>query len=449
MKKAILITVIVAIVLLIPSLYGEWMRRQESALLQEERRLAAAEGLPIKVEDLLPKARIPPEENAALPLQEAHLMLASNDAAEKLGTSKEAFADVRSFLRFRRLAGRLVQDPDSGRKVSQVLAKPLALARDASKKSHYYLERDWEKGVSITFPEFSSYRLLVQGLLVSSWLKAQENRKDEALEELLAAARLSRLIREEPVVIALVTGSSYEDLTLGILQQLQRSDPSDRFWLDATNSVIAAFGPPFDVRRSLDFEVFATTKGLDAFMSPDAEVEMGLLEGRRRAFIRRDRRNQTEIAVLRAYRELFSKWPRDPNAYMDMITAAQRPAEQIDLALSDFSSALSQMSGGAQQSGIFGTAALASARSLSRRRLAKIYANALIAKLDQGDFPSTLPIQGEDITDPYSGSPFRYRSTMDGFLVYSVGENRQDDNGAMRLPNGEQGPPPDIVLRYP
>lgn len=50
---------------------------------------------------------------------------------------------------------------------------------------------------------------------------------------------------------------------------------------------------------------------------------------------------------------------------------------------------------------------------------------------------------------PFSKLPLEYRKTLDGFLVYSISDNLVDDIGASRPPSGEQGPPPDIVVRLP
>lgn len=425
------------------------MRRAELRELQEERRLAKLAGLPLSVEDLRPKAPIPDSENAAIPLREAHQLISGNDAADRLGVTTQELSDARSFLQGRRLTVRLNQEPQGAKELLRVFAKPLDLARDAARRPYYYFDRQWEAGVALPFPEFTSFRQIIHSLLVASWVKASNGRKDEALEDMVAAARICRLVRDEPSVIAAIVSSSGEAVVLTILQHLQRTDPSDRFWLFATDQVVAAFGPPVDVRHCLELEVYAMTTGLDAFMKPDAEENFEMLEGRRRAYIRRDRRAQTEIQVLRAYRKLFANWPKDPFDYLEIRRVAQAPAEQIDLALSDFSSVLSQMSAGSQDAGIIGSVAIAGARSLARRRLAQIYASALIEKLKTGMFPSEIPVKGDLSIDPFSKMPFEFRKTLDGFIVYSIGENLVDDNGASRPPNGEQGPPPDIVLRYP
>jgi hypothetical protein len=57
----------------------------------------------------------------------------------------------------------------------------------------------------------------------------------------------------------------------------------------------------------------------------------------------------------------------------------------------------------------------------------------------------TLPV------DPFSGAPLVYRVTDDGFIVYSLGLNQQDDGGNLerpaRRPGGATDPPLDVGLR--
>lgn len=40
--------------------------------------------------------------------------------------------------------------------------------------------------------------------------------------------------------------------------------------------------------------------------------------------------------------------------------------------------------------------------------------------------PQYLP---EVLADPYDGAPIRYKAEGDGYVVYSVGENGEDDGG--------------------
>jgi hypothetical protein len=62
---------------------------------------------------------------------------------------------------------------------------------------------------------------------------------------------------------------------------------------------------------------------------------------------------------------------------------------------------------------------------------------------DKGVYPPALDALvaegyvNELLIDPYSGLPFGYRRTGDGFLLYSVGENGKDDGGQQGVRNGQ------------
>lgn len=52
-------------------------------------------------------------------------------------------------------------------------------------------------------------------------------------------------------------------------------------------------------------------------------------------------------------------------------------------------------------------------------------------QLETGTLPESLEfLTGDDVTDPYTGKPFFYRKTAEGFTLYSAGVDRDDDGGA-------------------
>ncbi len=53
-----------------------------------------------------------------------------------------------------------------------------------------------------------------------------------------------------------------------------------------------------------------------------------------------------------------------------------------------------------------------------------------------GSWPDTLPTLRVDAIDEYSGGEYKYSRTEDGFVVYSVGKDRRDDQGSGRPGSG-------------
>ena len=54
--------------------------------------------------------------------------------------------------------------------------------------------------------------------------------------------------------------------------------------------------------------------------------------------------------------------------------------------------------------------------------------------------PRSMPWVVEGLVDPFTEEPLRYRPEGEGFLVYSVGAERQD-NGGTPSPRGEDSDP--------
>ncbi len=59
---------------------------------------------------------------------------------------------------------------------------------------------------------------------------------------------------------------------------------------------------------------------------------------------------------------------------------------------------------------------------------------------ERGVWPETLDTIGlEGLKDPFIGGPLRYRSQGDGFVLYSVGEDEEDNGGAAKKPEQKKG----------
>jgi hypothetical protein len=50
--------------------------------------------------------------------------------------------------------------------------------------------------------------------------------------------------------------------------------------------------------------------------------------------------------------------------------------------------------------------------------------------------------------DPFDGMPLRYRPKGKGFMIYSVGKDREDNGGKRRDPNGPDDQKYDIVMEF-
>ena len=66
---------------------------------------------------------------------------------------------------------------------------------------------------------------------------------------------------------------------------------------------------------------------------------------------------------------------------------------------------------------------------IARQRVLLSAIDLLIYRKEHAAFPESLPDWGEQTTDLFTGGRLTYRSTKDGFLLYSLGPNMKDDGG--------------------
>jgi hypothetical protein len=87
---------------------------------------------------------------------------------------------------------------------------------------------------------------------------------------------------------------------------------------------------------------------------------------------------------------------------------------------------------------------------MARLDSARLALAALRYQAKHGKLPGKLDALAPDFVDslppdPFSGKPLLYRATDDGFVLYAVGENGQDDGGQT---DRVEGKPLDVGFRY-
>jgi hypothetical protein len=82
-------------------------------------------------------------------------------------------------------------------------------------------------------------------------------------------------------------------------------------------------------------------------------------------------------------------------------------------------------------------------------RMLKASVKILQTRNETGAFPKSLPTDlGPARIDPFDGMPLRYRPKGKGFMIYSVGKDREDNGGKRRDPNGPDDQKYDIVMEF-
>ncbi len=300
----------------------------------------------------------------------------------------------------------------------------LKLAEKAAALPEYSMARDWSKGLSTPFPEYLTARYMVRLLAVRSLFANEAGKPFEALADLERATRTGRHIGSEPTLIAMLVhvacASAAHAAFIKILQR--HGDKADV--LAATRRTMAAFGPVPDLRFSyrseLPFQIMEVAnmrQGRPFIPDPDKPEDgskemMELVKTNPQ--IATDWETSTVWYWRLVYQELARNEPLTLAIRMEeILKPLERRRSRSDYYVLIIAPVMSQAAVKVQQW---------SAQAALREATLSL----LEARLKTGAFPEkpTLP------TDPFDDEPLRYRRDGKGFILYSLGENGNDDGGS-------------------
>ncbi len=413
-----------------------WMGSGDLAEVELQRRLAREEGLPLEADDLRPKPSVPDEDNAAIPFREALKLVDRTYGSSVTPPLKKEWEAATKYVGTEFGFHPLKVAPGAAQRIAELLRpldRPLELIRSGSERPRCDWRRMYEEGVAMLLPEYAPMRQAVRILAASAYVRVEKGDSKGAFAELLACARIARLLREEPVLIAQLVSAMIERHTLEAYRAILGGRPSDPFWLRAGEKLLSALGPPLDVRRALFGEVVMMRVSLDKMSSLEGLKEMGfrdedLVWRRPNAHLR----NRTEAILLREARAAVSKLPKDPTDYESARKALRPHGRTVEEALGAFFYAFDALGsgGGPHGDGPWADIATGGASALTQRRITQAFVAALDQAAKSGSAPCSLPLSGKDGIDPFgSGNTLRYRKTEDGFVVYGVGPNGLDEGG--------------------
>ncbi len=223
------------------------------------------------------------------------------------------------------------------RAVRDFCGKNEALAarwRAASAMPRLVFDRPWEDGLAVLYRELAPTKQAVRFLAASAEMGLQPR------ANLLAAARLSALMGQDPALISQIVRVS---LGLTALREAKR--------LHLEREVEAALGPPIDARRVYAFEfsdVLQTIGRLDEpgwkarMWTPGHEPDDGFLGKLRRTGVLKA--NGTRKVVQR-WREFWREMPREGTDYDGAIRALERRMPAAERAASEHAEVFRTMSG--------------------------------------------------------------------------------------------------------
>ena len=218
-----------------------------------DREIAAArrEGLWTETADILRHTSSVPEGENAAPLIRKAITITPREDPK----TDKAIGD---FLRGKATAAQVALVRRNNARHPEITAA----WRLASTRPQVNYGRNWEEGSATLFPEFQNLKRGVKRLAVAARLG------DRPRENLLAAARLADLTRQEPVILSTLVSASIGWITLREARHLGLG-----------REVEAALGPPLDVRRMYAAELVFSLDYMRNDGTDDWNRRMGLKFG--------------------------------------------------------------------------------------------------------------------------------------------------------------------------
>lgn len=410
------------------------------AQLDAERELARREGIPLEPSDLFPDRPIDDSSNAAPILAEACAIINRAYEDADAGKAIEGLFATASETDVRVVA-KLIED----------VGPQLEAVIQAAKLPHCDFGKDYSVGTRITYPEFVGMRIAAKVLTSHAVLLSRAKRFDSAERNLKAAMRLAEFMAREPSAIAQMASTSPTAIVQSGLRKILKENSSDARAYEMAERILSQQSLP-DVRRALEGEVVilvATIRGLGTIGDVKAMAEeYGAAEpiesgGLSNVFFNAIKRGW-ETRVIQYYREIlnglqnYSADDRGLISFVEQVYGRYRQSNDPSYWF-------------AAQGGLAAVSAVRSRIVLqARTEMCKGYCLLLAYRREHGEFPQDLGALGVELVDPIVGKPLRYRRTKEGFLIYSVAWDLQDDGGIRRSESADDEQRQyDYVVQYP
>lgn len=429
---------VILLVIVAPWLYLDWRTQRDMEAAFE--RLAQS-GYPTSLADLAP-GPVPDEQNAAALYQKVFRLDFDNPGySDDLLSSTPGAQAVYDYL-----SGDV--GPATVRPVltSIQVEHALDLLREGAHRPAAVFPIDWSEHARILFPQYARYREATRWLSARALLDAHLGDMDAAVDRIETALRMSRHVDDDPILIGTL---------VAIAMQAIAMDGAERALSEGPAPSPQAAQRLQEVARSIDNDE-ALNRALrgEAAMRIDLMREVALEPDTAREMFSNVDSGDPWDRVLSLYHLRIMR----PVRNADVIACLEETEDQIRVAqgltrLRQPPSA--KMPGLLGKLGVPGTLPLVRMvgmptwdRARQKTEFAQQHVDLLDVALDlklhkatHGEYPPT----GADLEaalgrrlpeDRYTNKPLKYRREGDGFVLYSVGPDGDDDGG---LDRGDPG----------
>ncbi len=394
---------------------------------QLEAKLAAlrAQGMPVTLAEAAPPP-VPDDQNAAVLYQKVFgVMSPADQSARRLigGLMDEEFEAL----------CRYQETPEAQleKRARELLSRPapqqeLDALRRAAERPYCVFPGDWE-GIwgGPFFAYMASFRNAIRVINVRALLSANEGHLDEAIDWWQIALRMSEHAASEPTLIAELVAIAMQSITFDVVKQF------------LSTAEIA----PSTARRFEEYlrQIDLTKSFTDAMIGEQAWGDDAF------DYVRTNPQDFYDLGPL----PFYGTWPYRPLHKLDELTYLQYMERIIQLTKLPYCKAesrLEQLDADLEKLPIFqGMLSKIFCTVYSRSWQKRDWAVANIAlcrvvlalkacKYERGIYPATLVQLQETLDwelpeDPFSGQDFIYEPQAEGFKLYSLGPDLDDDGG--------------------
>ncbi|GEM_PF-3068749 len=199
----------------------------------------------------------------------------------------------------------------------------------ASRRSMLVSDRNYEDGFGTLYPEFAPIHGAVDRLIAAARLGLSPK------ENLLAAARLSAFVRQEPGEIAAAVGTNSGMQTLKAAQAMGFAKEVD-----------AALGPPVDARRILGPELpaFLTSADYRPYMAGLSDLGLrGDIPWTEGVIHYGSLARNTKAAGVARWRDLWARLPKDGQDFDGAAKAVDEEFPKLDPLMSSYADVMAKL----------------------------------------------------------------------------------------------------------
>lgn len=290
----------------------------------------------------------------------------------------------------------------------------------ATAKPKWDFNRKLGKAYAVLYPDLAAYKNLCKMLAARAYVRAIDGDK-RAVDDVRALRRFSKLLFSEPTLLSVLVGCGVDSITAKGVQLIAQACPQNKQLIGSLAKLYQEPMPSIDYRKIWCLEVASDLVNID-FVATD--VGMKVLGGG----LPVDQRmlKPTRLELLRIGNDALKAWKGSYNDIDVALAVLGKPSVAQDHLLRSYHSLL----GSSDPSlGRIGSALKSIKRTGAKLQLTYL----MLRMVELGSYKGhpMLPSEATEKRwfDPYSKKPMMVMSVVNGFKVYSVGENGVDDLG--------------------